>query len=403
MMATPSEALQSPAELAIPAETTRETAETTKERFYLPQLDILRFFAFLAVFIGDLLPSNAQFYDRLGVPHAVSAAIVAAVKCGPYGVDLFFVLSSYLITKLLLREIEMFGKVDTFAFYVRRALRIWPLYFFFLFGYFFLQGWIPLARSQKPLTAEQLIPFSLFVANFEIMRQPFLQVVHLWSISIEEQFYIAWALVMRWVKPAALPFLALGAIVVAVATRAYLVQYASAGTHPGALFVSIFCNTAARLDCLAFGVLLATGSLFARGFRRPLLWIGGAVVAVVVIQSVLPREAPALANVVLTYLVVAVACSVIVRAALDLRPSEGARNRVLTYFGKISFGLYVYSPIAAALTRVLRPVTPVGALIIHPGAALLLTIFISVLSFELIERPFLKLKKRFTHVPSRPV
>lgn len=147
------------------------------------------------------------------------------------------------------------GKVNTAAFYLRRVLRIWPLYFFFLFGYFFLQGWIPRGRSQQPLTGMQLVPFVLFVGNFEIMRQPFLQIVHLWSVSIEEQFYITWALAMRWVKASTLPLPAIIAIVVSVATRTFL-QYTSAGKHPGMVFVSILCNTATRLDCLALGALV---------------------------------------------------------------------------------------------------------------------------------------------------
>jgi peptidoglycan/LPS O-acetylase OafA/YrhL len=98
-------------------------------RFYNPALDGLRFFAFLGVFTLHALsrtvpisPAGSQW----------SAWETAGRDVGMLGVDLFFVLSSYLITKLLLIEKDRTGTVDIRSFYVRRILRIWPLYFGFL-------------------------------------------------------------------------------------------------------------------------------------------------------------------------------------------------------------------------------------------------------------------------------
>src|SRR5689334_20593410 len=85
--------------------------------FYLPELDTLRFFAFGAVFVNHIaldLGTNSIF-----------------AYVGGHGVDLFFALSAYLITELILREKERFKRLDVKAFYVRRILRIWPLYFTF--------------------------------------------------------------------------------------------------------------------------------------------------------------------------------------------------------------------------------------------------------------------------------
>src|SRR5258705_826029 len=93
----------------------------TAARFYVPQLDGLRFFAFLVVFIA-----------HVGAQSAAPPWLGAILPAGGFGVDLFFVLSSFLITTLLQREQGTQGRIDVRAFWMRRILRIWPLYFFFL-------------------------------------------------------------------------------------------------------------------------------------------------------------------------------------------------------------------------------------------------------------------------------
>src|SRR5947207_1159181 len=95
-------------------------------RFYRPELDGLRFFAFLAVYINHTLlldPARGELWKR---------ALGSIGTAGAFGVDLFFALSAYLITELLLREQKARGRIDVPAFYLRRMLRIWPLYFVFL-------------------------------------------------------------------------------------------------------------------------------------------------------------------------------------------------------------------------------------------------------------------------------
>src|ERR1700690_2343892 len=96
-------------------------------RFYRPELDALRFFAFLAVFVYHTSPSDPPYYSARHIPCAYLVA--AASHAGAFGVDLFFLLSAYLITELLLRERDECGQVHLDSFYVRRILRIWPLYF----------------------------------------------------------------------------------------------------------------------------------------------------------------------------------------------------------------------------------------------------------------------------------
>ena len=100
-----------------------ETPAAENSRFYLPELDGLRFFAFLAVFLSHV----AQFSN--GANEAKPAIIQIFNLVGRFGVDLFFALSAYLLTVLMIREKDRFGRLDVRAFYIRRLLRIWPLYF----------------------------------------------------------------------------------------------------------------------------------------------------------------------------------------------------------------------------------------------------------------------------------
>jgi peptidoglycan/LPS O-acetylase OafA/YrhL len=95
------------------------------ERFYRPELDGLRFFAFLAVYVEHTFGFGMGEHHHL--PNWIGTALGTIGKAGTFGVDLFFVLSSYLITELLLRERKAVGHLDVKRFYIRRILRIWPL------------------------------------------------------------------------------------------------------------------------------------------------------------------------------------------------------------------------------------------------------------------------------------
>src|ERR1700726_4382855 len=108
------------------------TAVLPQTRFYRPELDALRFFAFFSVFICHVFPQTADGYTKHHVPRVAAELISSAVTAGTFGVSLFFPLSAFLISSLLLREKEQTGTLKVRSFYIRRILRIWPLYFVFL-------------------------------------------------------------------------------------------------------------------------------------------------------------------------------------------------------------------------------------------------------------------------------
>ena len=155
---------------------------TNAPRYYRPELDALRFVAFLSVFLFHgmeyYIPSAFLDVEKFHLPWI-----------GQWGVPLFFFLSAFLIVELLLRERDSTGSVHLGAFYLRRILRIWPLYFGVYWGFALLNIWVPRINPGTGITWPW---FTFFFANQYIAHHGWIAgpVDPLWSISVEEQFYL---------------------------------------------------------------------------------------------------------------------------------------------------------------------------------------------------------------------
>jgi peptidoglycan/LPS O-acetylase OafA/YrhL len=204
------------------------------KRFYHPELDIVRLFAFLAVFATH---SSRPPGDHFRVYRAIADA-------GNFGLSLFFVLSAYLITTLLLREKDAAGTVSISKFYQRRILRIWPLY---LLALTFAAIW---SLHLGTLNAEKWWFVAALVMAGNFVAWPGNLAGHLWSISIEEQFYIVWPSATKWLGRARLAWLAAVLILAANVTLAYLGQ-------TGAALDRAWGNTLVEFEMFAAGTLLA--------------------------------------------------------------------------------------------------------------------------------------------------
>ena len=366
-------------------------AQAKPDPYYRPELDLLRFAAFLMVFLSHVVPGDESFFAQAFVPSSVAAVIISTAAGGAFGVDLFFVLSSFLITTLLMRERRAYHTVDVGSFYVRRALRIWPLYFTFLLVI------SPLVHYVVPndrLPTNYLLAFAALGGNWACVAWGYPHSVAgpLWSVSIEEQFYLSWPWVVRWsaryVAAAATAMLA-----VSLASRFSLV--ASRAIHP-----QIWCNTLTRLDPIACGALLAVAMErrkieLSRWSRASLLLFGAAVVIVA------GRYGDFIgAKALITYPAVSVACAALLWGTLGLQVSSKHRIvRLCTYLGRISYGLYIFHLLFItlfAVTSAHAPLQRVGRI----AAALSATVVTAAASYRWLERPFLRLKVRFTRVKS---
>ena len=370
-------------------------------RFYLPELDSLRFFAFFADFLWHLHPVPGWV---ISAPHknAIETLAVAVWQAGEFGVDLFFTLSAFLITELLTREKSRFGGVDIRSFYVRRILRIWPLYYGFLAALYLALAILP--GAQVPWRA--LPGFAVFLGNFVMYRGMFvpLSLGILWSVSLEEQFYLLWPWVVSRLSRRGLLVVAILVWLFSIVSRWRLIGL---GVPPRA----IWWNSFARLDPLAIGVLL---SVWLGGSRLDRFHSARRVVAIVAVLLIVgagycsPREDNGAAiRIMLAYPLGALGCGGVVLAALGTgsRPDSWIVTPVLRYLGRISYGLYVFH--ATMLILTLRLLHGLQHSVAYSGivtvVALTLTIGVAAASYQWLEKPFLKLKTRFQHVRSMPV
>ena len=379
----------------------QERTGSPPPRYYRPELDVLRFIAFMFVFFthrNDLSP-----IDPAAHPWLYNLTLI-----GVYGVPIFFMLSAYLITELLLRERERTGRIHVRAFYMRRILRIWPLYFLIFYGLVLLNLYLPGTGADSPL---KWAAFSLFAGNWYITFNGWIEypVNPMWSLSVEEQFYIAIPfLAMLGRRP--LIWINLALIALSYCVIAYYARHITPG------FSGQWTNSFVQFQFIAAGMLAA---LLLRG-RVPdwplTMRIGGLVAAVALwliaftmfgIKADDPRSTVGQCFVGWPL--------VLAGAGLFLVSLLGTPNRFLPrpfiYLGRISYGLYLIHIFFFYMVFVVwRPwLTQVmeGAGIgpwrdtIAPILAFALTVSLASLSYHWFELPFLRLKRKFSFVPAR--
>ena len=375
-----------------------QSARSYSARFYHPELDVLRFFAFLMVFLHHAFPHDSAFWTGLGVPSLLALIMAGIGATGAFGVSLFFVLSSYLITELLLREKDITGALDIRSFYIRRILRIWPLYFAFLALAIGLQWIIP----GQHMTLRAGLWFSLLAGNWFIVFHGFPSSVifPLWSVSIEEQFYITWPTVVRRVTETGLLVCASVLLCVATAARIYL------GLHH-TLESDAWCNTLVQLDPIALGITLAVllkGEVpqLSRWARAGILLAGITGLAMGANYFGVKNDPLTTMRMVLGYPAIAIGGALVLLSVL--RNTMKKSNSALVYLGRISYGLYVFHVLGLLISNyvVHDQTASLFRYGLRVGVAFALTIAMAAISFRWLETPFLNLKQRFAHVLSRP-
>jgi peptidoglycan/LPS O-acetylase OafA/YrhL len=325
-------------------------------------------------------------------------------------VQLFFFLSGFLIATLLLREEERFGRIDLRAFWVRRILRIWPLYYLTLgLTFFVLPGLGGSYGSQayREFLARHLAAFLTFLGNWSMGLHgpvPYDSVSILWSVCVEEQFYVVCPLLLafvprRWRIAALVPL-----VLAAVAGRA---QMAAQRVNP----VLFQYSSLTQLDTLLAGVILALVFAWRPAGRRAEHVMGGlqwpllAFAAWVFLKPDLAHGT--VARQTWDFVLLWAACAGLVGVAVVRR---GWLRGVLAYprlvwLGKISYGLYMYHEIAFWISE--RVSTFLGWFpnkeVLETIGTFGLTVGLAAASYYLYERPFLRLKRAWTRVLSRPV
>jgi peptidoglycan/LPS O-acetylase OafA/YrhL len=345
----------------------------------IPQLDAVRGLAVLLVLLH-----NSDRYSSLHL-HLVS-------DNGWMGVDLFFVLSGFLITGILLDTKQSEGYFRNF--YARRCLRIWPLYYSLLLFMFVI---VPLVRPSEAhavfeARSSPWWAYPIFLQNFLIpiptMATGALGVT--WSLAVEEQFYLVWPLVVRFCTQAQLRAIAIAVICISPVLRFYL------SLHQ----VIIYSNTFCRLDGLMAGALLALVIRSANFSPSKLLtraWISFLVSAPLALIFEMVFHARWI-----VFSLTAMASVAFIYLALFSTQKwlQGLlTNRFMVYTGTISYGIYLLEkiPLDAAkafhLDKHQFLALPITAAVTYVMAAT---------SWNLLERPILKLKRFFEARRVRP-
>ena len=328
-----------------------------------------------------------------------------------FAVSLFFLLSGYLITNLLVMEKELTGKVHLGAFYKRRIARIWPVYYAFTILILLLGS---IVHRLQP-SAGAVIAFTLFSGNWFLIfgGAGFVGGLGiLWSINIEEQFYLVWPLIVRGSARRSLIWVSTCTIIAAYAVLLVL------GARGIVSDATLRFNPLVEMQFFAAGALLSVW-LPRDGIRLPVgvrlllgacglfCWAAGTrffgnispdIVPGIAVSPVLAQWSPAA-----LYGCVLAGCIALFLSFFGL-PGRFIPQPI-RWLGKISYGLYVYHQLV--LTLVPRwPATwehKASLAGLRLCLELSIAILVAGLSYHWLERPFLRWKERVTFVPNRRV
>lgn len=375
--------------------------QSTFQKRAFPSLDGLRFVAFLHVYIrhafGPFLNvSNIDLSNTLVGKLFFSFA---------YGTNIFFVLSGFLITYSFLKEIELTGKLDVFKFYKRRALRIWPLYFTVITCAFVAFSFLKAYVNTSTVIALNPFYYYLFLGNFDIINlsevspNKISALGMIWSLSVLEQFYLLWPLLFLLIPK---KFYLINFIGVIILSLGFSVTSSNSSYGVHTLTACIY---------MAVGGLSAYLSLHLKGFKNKIQNLSKKKILISYIagfllisyaSEILPKNTSSFLFIRIT------SCFFIAFIILEQNFSTHSffklsKSSLLTSLGKYNYGLYLFHMIALFFAHLPFRLfnlplhkdfsSTLGIAII----ALVLTLFMSYLSYEYFEKKFILLKSKHSN------
>jgi peptidoglycan/LPS O-acetylase OafA/YrhL len=373
-----------------------------KGNLYFPALDGLRFLAFLLVlfhhvsfYLGDT--SSSIFWTFLS-------------KNGWVGVDIFFVLTGFLITILFLTERKNQSKFAFKDFFIRRSLRILPLYFLAFVAAFFLLPTLFLLIFDKynlnPGTVEYMkgsLPWYLMLAgNWYVVLNGFGDsrlISILWAVCTDIQFYLVWPFILFFVRNFKTGIL-ISLIIIACSMlyRWYLV-------NSGVPYPAIYVNTLARLDTFMFGAIIGflifyKDNLMGKiklfySWPLPILVV---ILLIVYMYFATLVDRQAIRHSVLGYTITGILSAFIILFCIKSKSFlvSFLNDRIIAFLGRISYGLYIWHILAILLLYYSLPNHLVNLWL--PILALPLSVLLAFMSFRFYEKPFLNIRNKFIKI-----
>ncbi len=369
-----------------------------KKKIYFENLDGLRFFCFLSVFFFHSFHTELQEIKEANIYFLVKKEIFGN---GDLGVNFFFVLSGFLITYLLIAEKKLNGQIDLKSFWVRRILRIWPLFYACVFFGFIIFPQLKIHFGQIPNENANPFYYLAFINNFDYMWKgvPDSSILGiLWSVAIEEQFYLLWPVIL-YIFPIKRYWIVFSLIIISsLIFRSLNDNYSIHAFH--------------TLSCIgdmtigAFGAwLIAQSELFRKRIENlSKLEIGLIYLSFVFIYFF--RDEVLLANYWIRIFERSIIACIILLVILEQNYSKKSffklsKFKTISKLGMITYGLYclhfIGILIVTQLTDKLQWNTSLWqVMILHTTLALTIAIVIAKLSYKYLETPFLKVKNRFS-------
>jgi len=369
------------------------------KKIYFENLDGLRFIAFFLVFMHHMI--KFDFVVEIPVLKEIVDLIFHA---GKVGVNFFFVLSGFLISYLIFEESERFGKLNLKKFYVRRTLRIWPLYFLVLiFGFWIYPYLKSFIGIETELTNLPMYYFT-FLANFDVLDiyssirdgKSALMLDITWSVAIEEQFYLFWPLIFIFFSKKRIWLLIMTLIMLfSIAFKLY---------HAEENLLNYY-HTFACLYFLALGGIGAYFVMYSNVFKQKLANLPKGLIFLIYLVGwtvmVMIGQTGQMTKVILSLISGAFYLFVI----LDQNFSKYSFYKIgslkcLTNLGKYTYGLYLLHPIGIQVSIVLIKYLNIENLSNTQVFMFNLLSFVCTLcfawaSFHYFELYFLKIKSKF--------
>lgn len=369
-------------------------------KVFFENLDGIRSVAFLLVFFHHAIPATSNFEVS---ESWLYQALVFLRHPGSWGVSLFFVLSGFLITYLLLTEEKLKERYSIKNFYLRRLLRIWPLYFFCVFFGFIIFPYIKSLFGEVPNENANPVMYILFAANFDQIMQgrlPDSSILGvLWSVAIEEQFYLFWPILLLLFKRNRI-YVFFSIVLLSLVFRLY--------ARPS--YSISYLHTFSVMGDLALGSLLAWFA-FARlvKLKRIMDYLPcWSIVLIYILGIILLYSVKGIGNtswfvlsagrIILTLFFGFIICEQCYASNSFYKMKN---LKFLNWMGKYTYGLYSLHMIGILISLILFGKLRLSdnlwvVTVIEPLLSLILSIVIAFCSYHILEKPFLRLKDRFT-------